>query len=156
MISATELQTSSECAYQLLTKGMEMNNSWLHQQIGKNPSTECARNCHQWSWVSVWRLPLHQLFQLGTCSAATFRLASKFSSLHLQTDFAAHVNAPSKSSWFLARGLPFLGCALCLQLAAAFCSQLHFPGIFYYFTPEHPQSLSHIYIQREGKEPMKN
>lgn len=92
MISATELQTSSECAYQPLTKGMEMNNSWLHQQIGKNSSTECARYCHQWSWESVWRLPglaLPQLFQLETCSVATFRLASKYSSLHLQTDFAA-------------------------------------------------------------------
>lgn len=92
MISATELQTSSECAYQPLTKGMEMNNSWLHQQIGKNSGTERARYCHQWSWVSVWRLPglaQHQLFQLEACSVATFRLASKYSSLHLQTDFAA-------------------------------------------------------------------
>lgn len=132
MMSATELQTSSECAYQSLTKGMEMNSSWLHQQIGKNSSAERARYCHQWSWVSVWRLPglaLHQLFQPGPCSAAAFRLASKFSSLHLQTDFAAPAcscECTQQSSWFLAQALPFLGCALCLQLTAAFCSQLHF------------------------------
>lgn len=89
MISATELQTSSECAYQPLTKGMGMNNSWLHQQIGKNSSAERARYCHQQSWVSVWGLPGLALHQPGTCRVATLRLASKFSSLHLQTDFAA-------------------------------------------------------------------
>lgn len=154
MMSATELQTSSECAYQSLTKGMEMNSSWLHQQIGKNSSAERARYCHQWSWVSVWRLPglaLHQLFQPGPCSAAAFRLASKFSSLHLQTDFAAPAcscECIQQSSWFLARALPSLGCALCLQLTAAFCISRHF---LFFYPGASTIIVSHLYPERRQR-----
>lgn len=158
MISATELQTSSECAYQPLTKGMEMNNSWLHQQIGKNPSTECARHCHQWSWVSVWRLPglaLHQLFQLGTCSTAKFGLASKFSSLHLQADFAAPAcSYECTQQEQLVPGTGFALLGLC-SLSPARCCFPFETAFFRHFLLFYPRAstiiVSHLYPERRQR-----
>lgn len=155
MISATELQTSSECAYQPLTKGhgneqlltssanWEKFKHWMCQVLPPAELSVCLK------------APTAPLFQPGTCRAETVRLASKFSSLHFQTDFAApSCSCECTQQEQLVPGTRFVLLGLC-SLSPARCCFLFTTAFSWHFLLLCPAVstiiVSHLYPGRRQR-----